>query len=281
MKRTSSSGPPRGEGPRRAGKWDSRPSPRARDERGPRGGDARPGARGSGAVPAARPSPRAADPERLLGRQPWAALRPLIPGDDAEVESRLLALRGYARQLLEWNRGVSNLISRHDEPRIVERHLRESLLPARAIAAAGARRFVDFGSGAGLPAIPLALCGIGDHWTLVESRRNKTLFLRKVQQDNKLKHIDVRTGRLEVLVEEQLAELSCDAFTSRATASVGPTLQLAGRIVVPGGRAFLWKGSSFQQEMDASQASWASGWQLERVTQLADGLNVVVVFIRQ
>lgn len=326
MKRSSNSGSPRGDGPRRAGKWDSRPSPRARDERpsrarderGPRGGSARPASSRPGVGPGPRPSssrpgsgpgprpassrpgprpaqraasrpsarpearraPRVADPDKLLARQPWTALRPLIPGTDAEIETRLAALRAYAKQLLEWNRGVSNLVSRHDEPRLVERHLRESLFPARLIAESGASRFVDFGSGAGLPAVPLALCGIGEHWTLVESRRNKTLFLRKIKQDFKLGHFDVRTGRLEVLVEEDAGVLGCDAFTSRATAAVGPTLQLATRIVATGGRAFLWKGSSFEQEMAESRGAWESAWRVEKVLPVADGPNVIVVFIR-
>ncbi len=302
MTRSSNPGKPRGEGPRRAGRWDSRPTERGRGERPARTGDARSGGRpvegvgrrlgqrpatsrpGSGPAArplARRPATRPADPERLLARQPWQSLRPLIPGDEQEVESRLAALREYARQLLEWNRGVSNLISRHDEPRLVERHLLESLLPARLIASSGAKRLVDFGSGAGLPAVPLALCGIGEHWTLVESRRNKTLFLKKIQQDNKLRDFVVMTGRLEVLVEDGAPALACDAFTSRATAAIGPTLAMAARIVEPGGSAFLWKGSSYEQEMDAARSEWEQAWRLERVTTLADGPNVVATFVRK
>lgn len=304
MARSSDSGSRRGEGPRRAGKWDSRPSPRSAggpparrgDERAPRGGAARstpsrPGPRSvassaarPGSRPAprsdARPAPRPADPDKLLARQPWAALRAHIPGTAGEVEARLAALRGYAKQLLEWNRGVSNLVSRHDEPRIVERHLIESVSPARLLAGFSPKRFVDFGSGAGLPAVPLALCGIGEHWTLIESRRNKTLFLRKIQQDNGFRNFDVRTGRLEVLVDEDTAGLSCDAFTSRATAALGPTLELAARIVETGGHAFLWKGSSYEQEMADGRRAWETAWRLDSVQPIGGGPNVIVVMER-
>lgn len=227
-----------------------------------------------------RQAPRPSDPDRLLARQPWTLLRPLIPGTPAEVEARLVTLRGYAKQLLEWNRGVSNLISRNDEPRIVERHLRDSLFPARLLLESGCRRFVDLGSGAGLPAIPLALCGIGERWTLVESRRNKTLFLRKVQQDNGLSHFDVRTNRLEVLLEEAAAELACDGFTSRATMTIAPTLELASRIVTGGGKAFLWKGSSYEQEAESTRKEWGRDWRLAGVHPIGEGPNVVTVFER-
>jgi 16S rRNA (guanine527-N7)-methyltransferase len=216
----------------------------------------------------------------LLARQPWASLRPLIPGDAPEVEVRLAALRDYTRQLLDWNRGVSNLISRHDEPRIVERHLFESIFPARAIAGSGCSTFVDFGSGAGLPAVPLFLCGVGERWTLVESRRNKTLFIRKVQQDTKLSNFVVKTARLEVLVAEGASGLQCDGFTSRATTALGPTLELAAAIVTPGGRAFLWKGSGYTQEMETARASWEQSWSFEQAITIGEGPSVVAVFVK-
>ena len=55
---------------------------------------------------------------------------------------------------------------------------------------------VDFGSGGGFPALPLALAGVGERWTLVESRRNKTLFLRRAIQELGAGQVDVLTGRL-------------------------------------------------------------------------------------
>lgn len=196
------------------------------------------------------------------------------------MDARLSALRQYAKSLLEWNHGVSNLISHNDEPRLVERHIAESLVPAKALSELGIKRFVDFGSGAGLPAVPLSLCGIGELWTLVESRRNKTLFLRKLKQDKILNRGEVITGRLEILVEEDATRLQCDGFTSRATAAMGPTLELAGRIVSSGGRAFLWKGSSYEEEMRTTADAWGARWRLESVIPIAQGPNVVAIFIK-
>lgn len=250
-----------------------------RGSRGPAGGRDRPRAGGAPGAPARRVS-RPADPAVILARQPWVSLRPLVPGEGAEVETRLDALKAYALQLLEWNRGVSNLVSRHDEPRLVERHLRESLLPAREILASGCERFVDFGSGAGLPAVPLALCGVGSAWTLVESRRNKTLFLKKIKQDIGLRDFEVMTGRLEVLVDEVAVSLACDGFTSRATAAIGPTLELAARVVRPGGRAFLWKGSSYENEMASTRDAWQLHWRFEHAIGVPDGPNVIAIFER-
>ena len=81
------------------------------------------------------PPPRRApahspDPDRTLARQPWSALRLLIPGDPAEQDRVLARLRAFALELLQWNRGVSNLISHADEPRLVERHMAGEAIPA-------------------------------------------------------------------------------------------------------------------------------------------------------
>ena len=115
--------------------------------------------RPAGKKPTPRPSPieraaRPQDPRRVLARQPWDSLLPLLPEGVRAPEAAVEALRAYALSLLEWNRGVSNLISRHDETRLVERHLAESLQPASLIMASGCSRLIDLGSGAGLPAIP-------------------------------------------------------------------------------------------------------------------------------
>src|SRR5580765_3815380 len=157
---------------------DRREQPRAGSRRDERAGDRR--SRAKPAPPRTqRREPIASDPERLVGRQPWASLRPLLAGAPGGEEAAIAKLRVYALELLKWNRGVSNLISRNDETRLVGRHIAESLVPAGAMRDSGCQRWLDLGSGAGLPAIPLAIAGVGEGWELVESRRNKTLFMRK------------------------------------------------------------------------------------------------------
>jgi 16S rRNA (guanine527-N7)-methyltransferase len=197
--------------------------------------------------------------------------------DPAVVTPRL---RRFAELLLDWNRGFSNLISRNDEARIVERHLLESLAPAKWIRDSGRRRWLDFGSGGGFPAIPLALAGIGDDWTLVESRRNKTLFLRKVIQELRLKDVEVVTARLESLAEEPGITGGFDGFTSRATLRLGPTLRLAAEWVAPGGVAFLWKGGRVELEM-AEDRGWEGSWDPDGLHSVGAGLTVVARFVKK
>jgi 16S rRNA G527 N7-methylase RsmG len=125
-------------------------------------------------------------------------------GVEAEVVlPRLAQFVGAARA---WNRGVSNLVSLADESRLVTRHVYESLEPGAWLRLAKARTWLDFGSGAGFPALPLAICGVGEEWTLVESRRPKTLFLRKALADIGVGGVRVLHTRLELLTPAGGAE---------------------------------------------------------------------------
>jgi 16S rRNA (guanine527-N7)-methyltransferase len=173
---------------------------------------------------------------------------------------------------------VSNLISRNDEPRIVTRHVLESLEPVSWIAKDQIDEWLDFGSGAGFPAVPMAIAGVGKRWTLVESRRPKTLFLRKLLDTIEINaEIEVRHARLESLVGE-LPRVG--GFTSRATERLGPTLALAASFVQPGGRAYLWKGSSWRVELE-SDRRWELDWSLEEHSPLSLSQGVVVKFARR
>lgn len=212
----------------------------------------------------------------ILASQPWESLRPLLVGEGNPTE-RLEKLKRYGELLLEWNRGVSNLISRHDETRLVERHLRESVEPARWMAESRREQWLDFGSGAGLPAIPLAIAGVGGRWTLVESRRTKTLFLRKALEEIGMDGIDVVLGRLEMLVEAHELEQTFDGFTSRATMALGPTLSMASRLVKQGGYAYLWKGSRRSEEMDRD-TTWKEDWKVVEERGVGSELTTVVCF---
>jgi 16S rRNA (guanine527-N7)-methyltransferase len=209
-----------------------------------------------------------------LATQPWEVLKPLL-ADDGRSGERIELLKRFCARVLEWNRGASNLISRNDESRIVERHVRESLAPARWLSVLEARHWLDLGSGAGFPAIPLCIWGLGVRWTLVESRRPKALFLRKVVEELALDgQIEVHHARLEDLVG---ILPTVDALTSRATYRIAPTLLLANEFLVPGGAAVLWKGRSWKAELH-DFPGWQEHWDLEGHEGLGPGLGEVVYF---
>jgi len=228
----------------------------------------------------ARRGAPAASIDRLLDRQPWDALIPHLLKAGARVEPTTELLRRYSRMLIEWNRSVSNLISHNDEARIVERHIAESVEPASWLKSSSATRWLDFGSGAGLPAIPLVIAGVGPRWSLIEARRMKTLFLRKAIESLGIRDVEVVVSRLENLGDgtERLGAYS--GFTSRAVLALGPTLALAARFIAPGGAAFLWKGSQRENEMTADP-SWQDAWEFDGLLGIGQGQATVARFSRR
>ena len=223
---------------------------------------------------------RGGDIDRLLSRQDWDSLIPHLLKAGVDPDGTIVRLRRYAAMLIEWNRRVSNIISRNDEERIVERHIAESIEPAAWLKESGAAKWLDFGSGAGLPAIPLMIAGVGERWTLVDSRRVKTLFLAKAVETLELTGVEVIQARLEVLVGAPERHSAYQGFTSRATQTLAPTLVLAQDLVPPGGKAFLWKGSQREQEM-ASNPGWQRDWEFDGLLGIGAGQTAVARFTRK
>ena len=93
--------------------------------------------------------------------------------------------------------------------------------------------------------------------------------------------MDVVTARLETVVKDDAASLRCDGFTSRATMKADPTLEMAARIVEPGGHAILWKGSGLLEELAATGGSWRESWLEPTIHPIGAGPNSIAVFERK
>ena len=241
---------------------------------GTRGG--RPSRRGSTPVPS-RVRARRTGIDTLLLQQPWDDLLPHLLRVGGDVDHALVQLKSYMRELCEWNRTVSNLISGNDEQRFVERHLLESLQPAYWLKEGRAERWLDVGTGGGLPAIPLIIAGIGREWTLVESRRTKTLFLRRVVERLALPNVTVVNDRIENVAADPERAGRFNAFSSRATLPLLPTLKFIAPLASTDADAFVWKGSGRDEEMRQSDA-WQADWRLEGLLGVGAGVNVVCRF---
>jgi len=83
----------------------------------------------------------------------------------------------YAALLIRWNARM-NLTAVRDEEGILRRHFAESIVCAR-ILPPGITTLLDFGSGAGFPGLPIALCRREIAVTLAESQGKKVAFLRE------------------------------------------------------------------------------------------------------
>jgi 16S rRNA (guanine527-N7)-methyltransferase len=165
----------------------------------------------------------AAAGHELNGLLAAAGLAPLDPA----LADRF---RDYLLLLQRWNSRV-NLTAIRDEDGILSRHFVESIACARALPS-GIATLLDFGSGAGFPGIPIALCRPEISVALAESQSKKAAFLNEAVRVLGLPS-KVHTGRAESLAAE------FDCVTLRAVDNMSLAVQAASRLVRSGGYLLL------------------------------------------
>ena len=132
----------------------------------------------------------------------------------------------YYSLFIRWNTRI-NLSAIRDEEGILSRHFVESVACARALPS-GISTLLDFGSGGGLPGIPIALCRPEIAVTLAESQGKKAAFLQEA----------VRLLGISAKVHAQRAELLAarfDCVVLRAVDRMPKAVEAAGRLVACGG----------------------------------------------
>lgn len=155
-------------------------------------------------------------------------------------KEQLEKLARYHSLIVEASKTL-NLVSRGDLPRIEELHFADSIAPLRMI-----RKYAtvaDWGSGAGLPGIPLAIVRPDLQVTLVESRQRKAAFLVRVKRELNLENVTVFAERGEVLSE-------CFNFiTIRAVGKIGDVIEELLRHLEKAGGILFYKGPGLDEEL--------------------------------
>ncbi|MFZ4832220.1 16S rRNA (guanine(527)-N(7))-methyltransferase RsmG [Rouxiella sp. Mn2063] len=121
-------------------------------------------------------------------------------------------LLGYVNLLHKWNK-TYNLTSVRDPMQMLVRHIMDSIVVNPHLQGS---RFIDVGTGPGLPGIPLAIVRPDSHFTLLDSLGKRVRFLRQVQHELGLKNVEPVQSR----VEEFAPEPPFDGVISRAFASL-------------------------------------------------------------
>ncbi|HPC84794.1 MAG TPA: 16S rRNA (guanine(527)-N(7))-methyltransferase RsmG [Thermoanaerobaculaceae bacterium] len=149
-------------------------------------------------------------------------------------------LQRYVVLLERWSRAANLVSVRLDRGRLwglVE----ESLAGAAHLP--GGARFLDVGSGAGIPAIPLLVARPDLEGVLLEARERRWAFLREAARELDLR-AEVRRQRLEDLEGEHF-----DAITARGV-DRGVWEGAAARLLRPGGVVVWWTGEDRAREAE-------------------------------
>jgi len=146
----------------------------------------------------------------------------------------------YLSLILRWNSRTS-LTSVRDVDGILTRHFIESIACARALPA-GISNLLDFGSGAGLPGIPIALCRPEIAVTLSESQGKKAAFLQEAVRVLGIA-VQVHAGRAETLRPE------FDCVVLRAVDRMAEAVAAAAGLTKPRGWLALMTGTKQLAEL--------------------------------
>lgn len=177
-------------------------------------------------------------------------------------------LAHYQTLLSRWNRTI-NLVSKPSLEHLWHRHFADS---AQLIAHIPntVERIIDFGSGAGLPAIVLAVMRPDIDYMLIESDRRKSIFLQTLIHELKLKKIIIKNDRIENInlvesgVEKSGKSPASLLFTARAFAPLGSILHLIEQLYQnstihesnQSRQLLLLKGESAPTELTEAEQSW-------------------------
>jgi 16S rRNA (guanine527-N7)-methyltransferase len=169
------------------------------------------------------------------------------------LDERTLGLfHSYYALLCEWNTRM-NLISSRDLDRFVEYHLLDSLKAASCVDLTSAGSLMDFGSGAGLPGIPLALAFPHLQVSLVESIGKKCAFLENAVKALSLTNTIVLHSRIENLPSS--LDCSFDVVITRATVRLDRFHRVARRFLSSRGTLIAIKGDRIDDELSALVSS--------------------------
>jgi 16S rRNA (guanine527-N7)-methyltransferase len=189
-----------------------------------------------------------------------AGLAPLMP----EIAARFDVYLGL---LMRWNVRI-NLTAVRDPQDILKRHFVESIACAQNLSL-GIRSLLDFGSGAGFPGIPIAICRPDITVTLAESQNKKASFLREALRSLGLSST-VFAARGETLAEEfDCVALRAVDQMALAVASAAKLIRESGWLAVMTTKADL---SSIRQSLGSEfnfEESIPLPWSDQRILVLA------------
>ena len=162
-------------------------------------------------------------------------------------------LESYAALLIKWQ-AVQNLVSRETLDDVWTRHFADSLQVLKLLQDTD-QSFLDFGSGGGLPAIPLAIAlkGSNRQFTLIEPNGRKVSFLRTVARELGL--LVAVEGRRSDQIDSRETPAP-DVITCRALASLPQLCDWMAPFFTPQTRAILHKGREHVEEVAETVTRW-------------------------
>ena len=180
-------------------------------------------------------------------------------------DEQQLQLLYYLQQLLFWNKAY-NLTAIKDDQQALIKHIFDSLsivpfLPAGDL--------LDIGTGAGLPAVMVAICQPQRAVTALDSNQKKIRFIKQITSELGLKNLTPVASRIEAHAG------TYQVITSRAFASLVDFVTHSQSKLADNGIICAMKGVEPVDEIQALQNEWQINTQVLTVPQLHESRHLI------
>ena len=180
-------------------------------------------------------------------------------------DEQQLQLLYYLQQLLFWNKAY-NLTAIKDDQQALIKHIFDSLsivpfLPAGDL--------LDIGTGAGLPAVIVAICQPQRAVTALDSNQKKIRFIKQVASELGLKNLTPVASRIEA------HKGTYQVITSRAFASLVDFVTHSQSKLADNGIICAMKGVEPVDEIQALQNEWQINTQVLTVPELHESRHLI------
>ncbi|KND21595.1 16S rRNA methyltransferase [Enhydrobacter aerosaccus] len=180
-------------------------------------------------------------------------------------DEQQLQLLYYLQQLLFWNKAY-NLTAIKDDQQALIKHIFDSLsivpfLPAGDL--------LDIGTGAGLPAVMVAICQPQRAVTALDSNQKKIRFIKQVVSELGLKNLTPVASRIEAHAG------TYQVITSRAFASLVDFVTHSQSKLADNGIICAMKGVEPVDEIQALQNEWKINTQVLTVPELHESRHLI------
>ena len=200
----------------------------------------------------------------------YVKLQPQLQQALSELKLQLsdeqqLQLLYYLQQLLFWNKAY-NLTAIKDDQQALIKHIFDSLsivpfLPAGDL--------LDIGTGAGLPAVMVAICQPQRAVTALDSNQKKIRFIKQVASELGLKNLTPVASRIEAHAG------TYQVITSRAFASLVDFVTHSQSKLADNGIICAMKGVEPVDEIQALQNEWQINTQVLTVPELHESRHLI------
>ena len=168
-------------------------------------------------------------------------------------EKKLAQFKIYMDYLMEYN-SHTNLTAIVQPEQILIKHFFDSLVITKFLDIKSGDTFIDVGTGAGFPGVPIKIAFKDINLTLMDSSNKKVAFLKKLIEKLAVE-AEIFRARAEELGLQKSFREKFDFAVSRAVAPLNILAEYCLSLVKPSGFFVAMKGPSAQEEISNAESA--------------------------